>query len=199
MNPAFRTLTDADLQAEQALVEAAQRNPRRFAPLYDRYYDRIFLFLYKRTDDEEISADLCSQVFLKALQHLPRYRFTGAPFSAWLFRIAVNEVNQYFRQAKRARVISLETVKLRQLVAEADEPRSDAAMQAMIRVLQLLKPEELEYIELRFFEELSFRELGEIYGITENNAKVRMYRLLDRVKALMVKSGLPPADEPAAC
>jgi RNA polymerase sigma-70 factor (ECF subfamily) len=185
--PTKRTLTQQQIQEEYQLVEAAKKNSRRFGALYERYYEPIFLFVYKRVDQEEICGDLTSQVFMKAMLNLHKYKFKGVPFSAWLYRIAINEVNQYFRESKKQRAISMESANIADMMEEFEEAPQDDNVKKMLAALQLLKPEEVQMIELRFFEKLPFRDIAEIYNITENNAKVRMYRLLGKMKKLMQK------------
>ena len=72
-----KQVSDTAMHAEWQEIQAAQQDPARFKPLYDRYFERIFRFIYRRTADESLTADLCSRVFLKALQQLRRYRFKG--------------------------------------------------------------------------------------------------------------------------
>lgn len=169
-------------------MQAAQKNSKRFGVLYERYYEQIFLFIYKRVDDQELSADLCSQVFLKAMLNLKKYRFQGVPFSAWLYRIAVNEVNQFFRQNKHFRSISLESSQLAAFMEEVEEVKGEGDMQRMVEVLRTLSDEEVQFIEMRYFERIPFKEVAAIYNITENNAKVRMYRLLAKLRKRMQQS-----------
>ncbi|MDX2250536.1 MAG: sigma-70 family RNA polymerase sigma factor [Bacteroidia bacterium] len=182
-----RTLSQTQIQDEYLLIEAAQKNPRRFALLYERYYRQIFLFVYKRIDEEEPTADVTSQVFLKAMQNLPKYQFKGVPFSAWLYRIAINEVNQYFRESKTSRAISMESARISDMMEEVSEDTSEVNISRMMEVIQQLAPDEVQMIELRFFEQMSFKEVADVYNITENNAKVKMYRLLTKMKKLMGK------------
>lgn len=145
----------------------------------------MFLFVYKRIQDEETSADIVSQLFLKAMTKLSSYQFRGLPFSAWLYRIAVNEVNQYYRDSKKQRHVSIESVNLTGLMQETEEPATEENMQRLVAGLQFLSPEELEFLEMRYFEKIPFRELAAIYQITETNAKVRMHRMLKKLKKYM--------------
>ncbi|RMG55479.1 MAG: sigma-70 family RNA polymerase sigma factor, partial [Bacteroidetes bacterium] len=155
-------------------------------------YEAIFRFVYKRVAEEDLTADLTAQVFEKAMLNLKRYRFQGVPFSAWLYRIAINEVNQHFRRSQRQRVISMERVQVGELFEEMEERDDESNLRRMLGVIQELKPEEVQFIELRFFEGMPFREIAAIYHITENNAKVRMHRLLQKLKQRM-QAGRPPA------
>lgn len=170
------------IQEELQQIEAAKLDPSRFDLLYDRYYRSVFVFIYRRTGDQTLSADICSQVFLKALVNIKRYVYKGVPFSAWLFRIAFNEINQYFRKSSRDRLVSIETIGLQDMLRETDRQENDMNLQVMLAELKKMKMEDIQLIELRFFEKRSFAEVGEILGITENNAKVKLYRVLDKLK-----------------
>lgn len=168
---------------EARLIEAAKQDPADFEPLYIKYYPRIFRFILNRTGDRVVTADLTSLVFLKALDNLASYEFRGLPLSSWLFRIALTVTAQYFRNKKRTRYVILDE-KSMDLLAE-DFPRDEAdkfSPDLVKRVFEELQPDEIELIEMRYFEQMSFRMIGEILSITENNAKVRLYRILGRVK-----------------
>jgi RNA polymerase sigma-70 factor (ECF subfamily) len=179
--------TKEDIDQEALYIERARKDPERFAPLYDKYYKVIFLFIYRRTDEEELTADLTSQVFLKAIVNLPRYEFKGLPFSAWLYRIAINEVNQFFRNKKNARAISIEDAGIERLCEELDENNQHNQEQERLLTLSFnfLEQEELQLLELRFFEDRAFKEVAYLMGITENNAKVKTYRVLDKLKRII--------------
>lgn len=182
------------MQEEYLLIEEAKKNPARFGLIYERYYQQIFLFVYKRLADEENTADICSQVFLKAMLSLKKYKFQGVPFSAWLYRIAINEINQFFRNTKSQRVISMEGKDLMDMAEEVEEDHSEANLQSLLKTFQRLSPDEIQFIELRFFEKMSFKELAAVYSITENNAKVRMYRLINKMKKLMLDLKMKQGD-----
>ncbi|MEO1450918.1 MAG: sigma-70 family RNA polymerase sigma factor, partial [Bacteroidota bacterium] len=119
---------------------------------------------------------------------IKKYRFQGVPFSAWLYRIAVNEVNQFFRQNKHYRCISLESTQLAAFMDEVEEVKGEGDMQRLVEVLRTLSDEEVQFIEMRYFERIPFKEVAAIYNITENNAKVRMYRLLAKLRKRMQQS-----------
>ncbi len=174
--------TKSQLEAERLEIHAAQRDPRRFGVLYERYYEQIFLFTFKRMRDEEQAADVCSQVFLKAIGNIRRYQFKGVPFSSWLYRIALNEINQFFRDSKAQRHVSVESSGLHLLMEEVEEGRDESQVQQLLGILDGLNPDDLQMIELRYFEKMPFKEIADIYNITENNAKVRLYRILGKMK-----------------
>ncbi|MEO0897219.1 MAG: sigma-70 family RNA polymerase sigma factor [Bacteroidota bacterium] len=187
MSKANYTRTKAEILEENQLVQAAKKQPRKFAALYTRYYETIFRFVFKRVSDNDLSADITQQVFMKAMENLKRYEFRGLPFSAWLYQIARNEVAQFFRQNKHQRSISMESGQIAYLMEEMEETNSDADVQRMVKAIQLLRQEEIEFIEMKYFERLPYREIAAIYQIQENNAKVKMHRLLKKLKKLMAQ------------
>jgi len=85
---------------EIAIIERAKLNPAHFAPLYKKYHEVIFRYIFKRVDEEETAYDITSCVFIKAITNLPKYEYRGIPFSSWLFRIAKSELYQSFRDKK---------------------------------------------------------------------------------------------------
>lgn len=174
---------------ESQIIEEAKKDPGRFGILYEKYYRSIFVFVFRRTGDEDIAGDIVSDAFLKAMVALPKFEFKGLPFSAWMFRIALNEVNMYYRKSSRERVVSIDQTNIGEMIAEAGgEKESEENRQLVLKLLSTLAPDEMQMMELRFFEKRAFAEVGEILGITENNAKVRTYRIIDKLKKVLDKT-----------
>lgn len=174
--------TAAQLHEEHLIIEAAKQDPNHFAPLYDKYYKQIFGYLYQRMDDKDTAFDLTAQVFLKALTNIGKYEFKGVPFASWLYRIAHSELMQLFREQKNKRAINADIGDLRFICEESNEFYLEEYIPVLKKVISELDPEDLQMVELRFFERRAFKEIGEIMDITENNAKVRMYRILEKLK-----------------
>lgn len=175
-------MTEEEIAEEQQIIEASKKDPQVFGRLYDRYYESIFHFVYRRTDDEELTADICSQTFLKALQNLKKYEFRGLPFSAWLFRIASNEVNKFYNKKNKNRVFSIEEERVLELF-EAEEHQFDhEQVQLLLKTLKELPTETIEVLELRFFEDRSFKEIAFILNIGESGAKMRLYRAVEKLR-----------------
>lgn len=177
--------TATDLAGEQQVVEAAKKDPARFAALYDKYYEQIFRFIYQRVDDKEAAFDATQQTFLKALNNLYKYEFRGVPFASWLYRIASSEVNNLFRMQKAQRTVNIESANIFTIIEEIEESRIDEYHDKIVSIISRLPEAELQLIEMRFFEKRSFREIGEILDMTENNAKVKTYRILDKLKKMI--------------
>jgi RNA polymerase sigma-70 factor (ECF subfamily) len=170
----------------EALLQS-QTDPQAFKPIYQKYFKRIFLFVLHRVGDRATASDITQQVFLKALAGLRKFQFRGLPFSAWLYRIAINECNDFFRQSKKIRVVTIEEADVNHLYEELTQDITvEQLHQKLPHILQKLDPQELYFLELRFFENHSFREVGEILGLSEVNAKVKTYRILDKMKKLFL-------------
>ncbi len=181
-------LSPQDVQDEIHILELSKTDPEAFRPIYEKYFKKIFLFVLHRVGDRQSSADITQQVFLKALSGLPKFQFRGLPFSSWLYRIAINECNDLFRKAKRTRLVTLEDSDVELLYEELTaDVTVEQLHQKLPAILQQLNPEDLYFLELRFFESKSFKEVGEILGLTEVNAKVKTYRILDKMKKLFLQ------------
>ena len=175
-------MSEAEIQYEYSILERSRRNPNAFGELYEKYFDRIFNYVYRQTDDEDLTADLCSQTFLIVLKNLDRYEFRGLPFSAWLYKIASNEVNKHYRKEKKNKVFSIEELRVRELIEQASESWDEEIIQRLLNYLKDLPTEMLEVLELRFFEDKDFKEIAFILDISESGAKMRTYRALDRLR-----------------
>lgn len=186
INPQFHH-TNQQLSEELVIIEAAKINPEKFAPLYNKYYRQIFNYVYQRMDSKDTAFDITGQVFLKALTNLQKYQFKGVPFASWLYRIAHNEVMQLFRTQKDKRAINADVGDLRFICEETEEPFFEEYIPAIKKLIQELNSDDLQMVELRFFEKRPFKEIAEILDITEVNAKVRMYRIIEKLKKSLSK------------
>jgi RNA polymerase sigma-70 factor (ECF subfamily) len=97
-----------DLSEEKELVRQAQKAPDAFAKLYDQYYPKIFGYVLRRTANLEAAQDITSETFLKASRKLWQFHWRNISFSSWLYKIAPNEINQYFRKAEYKKSVSME-------------------------------------------------------------------------------------------
>jgi RNA polymerase sigma-70 factor, ECF subfamily len=175
-------MTEQEIREEEVWIERSKKDKRHFGVLYERYFDRIFNYLMRHTDDEEMAADLCSQTFVNALNALPKYEVRGVPFAAWLYKIAGNEINKYYRKNKGKKVFSIEELKVKQLVEQTEEPWEEESIQRLLNYMNDLPTDMLQVLELRFFEDKDFKEIAFILDMTESGAKMRTYRALDKLR-----------------
>lgn len=141
--------------------------------------------MYNRVGDKALTADLVSQVFLKAMLNIKSFKYKGFPFSSWLYRIAINEVNMHFRKAKKQMEVSLDETLLQPMADTLELSHEDHDMEAMVNGLNELEAVDVELIEMRFFESRSFKEMGVILGISEGNAKIRLYRSVKKLRKVI--------------
>lgn len=187
MTNAAHHMTEEEILLEYEEVKVAMSDPERFGVLYDRYFRDIFLFVFRRTDNEMITGDIVSQTFYNALKKLKSYKFMGLPFSAWLFRIATNEINKHYRKSQKRRVFSLEEQKVKEIFEEGGEEGNEDQIKLVIEKLNSLPTDLIEILELRFFESKSFKEIAFILEISESSAKMRVYRTLEKLKKEVTK------------
>lgn len=167
---------------ELELVRRARTNAQAFGALYDRYVQRVYRYCLYRTNHPHEADDLTAQIFLAALEGLPRYRQDGH-FAAWLFSIARRKVAESHRRAPQERLddslpppvhIDLE------LAVEKSQRREN-----MLRLIQALAEDERELIHLRYAAELSFAEMAKALNAREDAVKKRLYRLVGRLRLEM--------------
>jgi RNA polymerase sigma-70 factor (ECF subfamily) len=175
---------------EKFLIQQAKSDPTHFRALYDQYFEEIYRFIFRRVRELEISKDITQQVFLKALIGLDKYIYRDLPFSSYLYRIAANECHQFFRDSSKVRYVSIDSDIQASLITEIEPEQSthDTDLSNLNEALKELSKDELLLIELRFFEKMTFKEIGFILNISENLAKVRTYRLLTKIKKVLEKS-----------
>lgn len=178
-------ISQEEILREFETVREAVKDPGRFQVLYDKYFTVIFNYIFRKIDDEDITADLTSQTFLKALGSLKKYRYRGVPFSAWLYRIAANEVNRHYRVNKRKVVYSFDESEFENLIEQNTEYEEELDLSYVTRQMQTMSESDIEVLELRFFENKTFAEISFILDITEANAKMRTYRAVEKLKKLL--------------
>lgn len=172
------------LDAEAALIQAAQQDRAAFAPLYQRYRDRVYAYLRTRTESAEDAADLTQQVFLQALAALPRYRVGRAPFAAWLLRIAHNAAASYHKRRRPALAWDLLPESLHPIAADDPEARALQAeeMARLHALLRACKPGTREVLALRFAARLSVAETAAVVGKSEAAVKKQLTRAISALK-----------------
>jgi RNA polymerase sigma-70 factor (ECF subfamily) len=185
-----------DLKKEKELVKEAQKDPEVFAKLFDQYYPKIFGYILKRVANLEIAQDITSETFFKALKKLWQFRWRNIAFSAWLYRIANNEIANYYR--KNRYLVSLEILRDEQgfepVALSNPETEFLEAQEKLKQHQDFLKIQEKisqlsiryqEVITLKFFEKKKMKEIAEILGKKEGTIKSLLHRGLEKLKNLI--------------
>jgi RNA polymerase sigma-70 factor (ECF subfamily) len=169
---------------EDALVRAAQADSAAFGPLYERYRDRVYGYLRTRSRSPEDAADLTQQVFLQALDALPRYRRRGAPFAAWLFRIARNAAINEHKRRRETVAWDLLPEALHPLLGDGPEAQvlQREAIARLHEVLSACDPSAREVLALHFAAGLTVRETAAVVGRSEAAVKKQLMRTIRVLK-----------------
>src|SRR2546421_4439455 len=195
---------------ERLLIEAAQRDRARFADIYEEYFELVYAYMARRVRDRSKAEDLTSDVFHKALANLPRFKWTGAPFASWLFRIASNLIADWARRAARGNETSLDQSGVAErgssptvregaatpLLTRGLLPRGasgsaktqqsdleDAEGRAFLfRLVEGLPEDQKLVIALRFAEDKSIKQIAEELGRSEGAVKQLQFRALENLR-----------------
>ena len=178
-------LTAEELAAERQLIEASQKDPTRFASLYERYFYRVYAFALARTGDQSMAEDVTGETFRKAFQNLSSYQWRGVPFSAWLFRIAANAAADM--RAMRGRQSALE-----ELPEDPVDPANELAqVEERVQLFELvnrLPRDQRQVIVLRFSQEKRIKEIAEAMGRSEGAVKQLQLRALQSLRGWVGES-----------
>lgn len=161
---------------ERALVEAAQKDHRHFADLYEMHFERVYAFVAKRVQNREAAEDITSEVFHRALASLQRFDWRGIPFAVWLLRIASNLIIDRWKQAGRE-VVEDPPEQVVEVCPEDVEHRA-----RLFRMVDLLPEDQRRVVVMRFAEEKSIREIAEELGRTEGAVKQLQFRGLQNLR-----------------
>ena len=204
-------LAKADETEERRLVEAAQQDRACFEAVYERYFELVYGYVARRVRDRSATEDLTSEVFRKALANLDRFKWTGAPFGAWLLRIASNVI------ADRAKKAAREPGNRPSVGAGSYEPSltvglmpggaanssksqqiqlEDAERKAwVIRKVDELPDDQRRVIKMRFAEEKTISEIAADLGRSEGAVKQLQFRALQTLRIKLTTEGTRKHDQ----
>ncbi|KNZ69996.1 ECF subfamily RNA polymerase sigma-24 subunit [Thermincola ferriacetica] len=152
-----------------------------FLSFYDLYFDDVYRYIYFKTGNQWDTDDLVSAVFLKAFEKFPSV--TGS-HKAWLFTIARNTVIDHYRKKKDI-TVGEDMERYTYLYCFEEELEKQDEVNCLKKSLGALTKEELELINLRYFAELKYWEIGQLTGKTENAVKLKFMRVKEKLKALV--------------
>ena len=165
------------MEQERLLIEAAQKDPSRFAALYENNFERVYAFVVRRVRDRHEAEDLTAEVFQHALANLSRFEWRGVPLAVWLYRIAANAIADRWKQLSR----------------ESPNPVSDDLDQAawpdierratLFQLVDSLPVDQRSVIIKRFVEQRSIRDIALEFGRSEGAIKQLQYRALESLRA----------------
>lgn len=181
---------------EEQLIKQAATNPMAFAQLYEIYYQKIFNYILRTTFDINTAQDITAETFYKALKNISKFKFTQTgTFQAWIYKIATNEINLYFRKNKKYKFHPTEDMDLFYSQEVPEDEISHALetfdLKSDIKDLQeeisKLDEKYRTIIFLKYFEKKKFSEIAEITGIKEGTLKSHLSRAIDKLKLSMME------------
>ncbi len=169
---------------ELKLVERAKTDTEAFSELYDLYFSRVYNFVAAKIGRQEDTEDLVSDIFMKILEKLDKFKDRGVPFGAWVFKICRNEIYDYYKKTGRDKTTDLDNAAE---IKDKDETPDKKAHQVELseqvrKVLSELPERDQSVVELKFYSGLNNREIADALGLTESNIGVILFRVLKRIK-----------------
>jgi len=169
---------------ERRLIEAAQRDPRCFAELYENNFERVYAFIARRVVDRENAQDLTADVFHNALKNLAGFEWRGVPFAAWLYRIAGNAIVDRGKRAARHEAMKLREIPLQESLAESDLAEVEHRAR-LFKLVEKLPADQRRVITMRFAQEKSIAEIASHVGRSEGAIKQLQFRGLQSLRTMM--------------
>src|SRR5438270_593980 len=164
---------------ERLLIEAAQKDPKRFAELYEENFARVWAYVIRRVHDRATAQDITSEVFHQALANVTRFEWRGVAFAAWLYRIASNAIADHFANAARERGTQTEAAVPPHEIEDIERRAS------LYRFVDRLPAEQRRVLVMRFAEERSIREIASAIGRSEGAVKQLQWTDLQTLRARM--------------
>ncbi len=164
---------------ERLLIEAAQRDPRRFGELYEDNFERVFAFVMRRVRDRDVAEDITAEVFHQALAKLQQFEYRGIPFSAWLIRIAANAITDRWQKTNREQELPPD---------DLEDSGADAEIERRAMLFQLVDglPDDQKLVVVRrFVEQRSIREIAKELRRSEGAVKQLQFRALQSLRERM--------------
>jgi len=169
-------------EIKELVLMSQNKDKDAFSKLFDFYYDKIIKYVFRRTLDVEYSKDITSNVFLKALDNIESFKWRNGEYSfdGWIFKIATNEINQYFRKQNRYKLVIDDPnlffdLKDNKNISKEIEKKFDNDKYFLIlsKAIKKLKPIYQDILHLRYFEEMPYSEISQI--LKKNESTIRVY------------------------
>lgn len=172
---------------DEALLERVRAGePRAFDELVRHYQRPVFYLALRYVKNEADAADIAQRTFVRVMRGVARFR-GASTLRTWIYRIAINLALNHLRDSKRRRTIDPDDAALTtEPIGLADLVRDERAGR-MRAAIEQLPPKQKMVLELRIYDELPFREVGELVGCSENAAKVNFHHAVKRLRSLIAQ------------
>ena len=175
------------MSEEESLVRRAQQQDQQaFAQLYEEHFDKIYRYVALRMGDRVEAEDITQQVFLKALRSISTFRWKGIPFSAWLFRIAHNQVVDYLRKKTKQATVPIDD----SAISSGNDPQllieQKLSIEQLISATRRLTEAQREVISLRFTSELPISQVAGIMGKSQGAVKALQHSAIVALRKVLL-------------
>ena len=186
-------------EIKDLVTKSQNKDKEAFSRLFDFYYDKIIKYVFRRTLNVEYSKDITSNVFLKVLDNIEGFKWKNGinSFNGWIFKIATNEVNQYFRKQNRYKLIIDDPERRFNLKDESNlsleiEKKIDNDKHLIIlsKAIKELKPIYQDILHLRYFEEMPYNEISEVLKKKESTVRVYARRAIEELEKVLEKDAV---------
>ena len=177
---------------ELELLHKIKENPNAFSEVFQLYYKSIFGYIFRRTGNFDDSADIAANTFFKAFTYINNFSYDGISIKVWLYRIATNEINQFFRYTKKHNLLfeKLYFVNREEFgnYLQQDKEEIETELQThrqfitILKALKRLPNKYQEVISLKYFEGKKNKEIVEILNINEGTLKSLLSRGLEKIR-----------------
>lgn len=176
-----------DLTQERDLVEKAKESLKAFDKLYEHYLPKIYGYVLNRSANREVAEDVTSKTFIKAMTKIQTFKYQGYSFGAWLYRIAHNNLMDYYRKNPLLGTVDAQKVESQE---KTDRKAEDLERQGIIlQALSKLPKQYQQVLSLKFFEELTNEEIAEVLGCRKETLAVKLHRSLRAFKKVLQREG----------
>jgi RNA polymerase sigma-70 factor, ECF subfamily len=172
------------IEDDRALVEAAQRDPARFADLYEQNFYRVYAYTARRVQDRHDAEDLTAEVFREALAGIGKFEWRGVPFAAWLMRIAARAVADHWTRSGREAGARLSNPE-KGADSEEAAPEEIERNAMLLQLVNRLPEAQFRVIHMRFVEQKSIREIAQALQRSEGAVKQLQLRAIENLRAQM--------------
>lgn len=185
---------EMDISDEKKIIQCAKKDPEAFGAIFDAYHDPIFGYVLRRIGHVQISQDIVSETFFKALDRLWQFHWRDISISSWLYRIASNEINQYFRKKKhdsyslddllekKGFEFQDEVDILEEVINQERELGRAKEWQKIRKYIEQLPEKYQEVLTLRYFEDKKIVEIAEILNKKEGTVKSLLSRAMTKLR-----------------
>ncbi|OOM06478.1 sigma-70 family RNA polymerase sigma factor [Clostridium saccharobutylicum] len=185
----MQQVTTIDFSGKEKKADEDIDKKEEFTEIFELYYKRIYNYTYYRVNSREAAEDLTSQIFEKVMFKLNTYLNEKSKFEVWMFTIARNTINDYYRKQKKHKIISLDSIL--DLISKDKGPEelmvNRERNNKLINALKILDPKERNIIAYKFGADLKNKEIAKILNISESNIGVKLHRIMKKLKNEMEK------------